>query len=671
MLLSAHLFWGCIAPSLACNGCTMTDERDFEPRLGRIRSSGGGGGKSYLQRVLRAAAFAGPGNGTSRAFVGSRVARGYGAGRVLAQRDRLSPFRSRRVVVKTRIVRMRGQGAKAAAQHLRYIQRDGVTVEGAPGELYSRDADRAEGGDFLKRTEGDRHQFRFIVSAEDAGEYQDLKPFIRKLMARMEADLGTSLDWVAVDHYNTGHSHTHIVLRGKDDLGQDLVIARDYIAHGMRERAAEIVTLDLGPRTDLEIESRFARQVDQERYTDIDRMLCRAAGPEGSVRIGDHPASVCHEHWAGRLHTLGRLGLAHEDGPGSWRLEPDLEATLREMGERADIIKTMHRALGEHAKSRGLADMVTSEVRAESLIGQVVSRGLSDERNGMHYLVIDGTEGRVHYAIVPEATDAAITSGAIVRLVPQNTGGREVDRTVEAIARANGGTYSPDLHRAHDPTARPEYVEAHVRRLEAMRRLGQLVERHPDGTWSVPDNHAANGAAFDQTREGLRVEVLSPVSLDRLRTARALTWLDRELIADAPTTLAESGFGHDVRQSLAQRRAFLIAEGFATRREDRVHYPRDMAAILKAQELTQAGATLSQSIGKPFAQAGDRKIEGVCRGPVQLVSGKFAIVERSRDFTLVPWKPMFDRHIGKTISGIQRGSEISWTVGRTKGPSIS
>jgi len=66
-------------------------------------------------------------------------------------------------------------------------------------------------------------------------------------MEQMEKDLGTQLDWVAVDHYNTAHPHTHIVLRGKDDKGDDLIIAREYIAHGMRERAAEIVSLDLGP----------------------------------------------------------------------------------------------------------------------------------------------------------------------------------------------------------------------------------------------------------------------------------------------------------------------------------------------------------------------------------------------------------------------------------------
>src|SRR5438552_5887455 len=32
----------------------------------------------------------------------------------------------------------------------------------------------------------------------------------RDLMRQMETDLGTKLDWIAVDHHNTGHPHTHI-----------------------------------------------------------------------------------------------------------------------------------------------------------------------------------------------------------------------------------------------------------------------------------------------------------------------------------------------------------------------------------------------------------------------------------------------------------------------------
>ena len=97
--------------------------------------------------------------------------------------------------------------------------------------------------------------------------------------------LGTRLDWVAVDHWNTDNPHTHVVLRGKDDTGKDLVISRDYIAEGMRHRAAELATEWLGPRTELEIQRAMQREVDQERWTGLDRTLQRLAmdglvGPE-------------------------------------------------------------------------------------------------------------------------------------------------------------------------------------------------------------------------------------------------------------------------------------------------------------------------------------------------------------------------------------------------------
>ena len=236
----------------------MAHDDEFEPRLGKIRGTSGKQARSYLQRVLQAAALSGGRGLAARAgrFHGNRIGRGAGVGRVLAARDRYASFRVRRVIIKTRIVKFKGQGLKAAKLHLRYIQRDGVTREGQPGELYDRTSERADGKSFIERAQGDRHQFRFIVSAEDGAEYEDLKPLARRLMERMEKDLGTKLDWVAVDHHNTGHPHTHIVLRGRDELDRDLIIAREYITHGMRERAAEIVTLDLGPKSDLEIEDR-------------------------------------------------------------------------------------------------------------------------------------------------------------------------------------------------------------------------------------------------------------------------------------------------------------------------------------------------------------------------------------------------------------------------------
>src|SRR5882724_1558569 len=200
----------------------MMRDDDFEPKLGKIRSQGSKRGRKYLHRVLQATALAGGrvrvgSSSRNSKFHGSQIGRGASVGRMLGSRDRHAAFRSRRVVVKSRIVKLAGKGMKGALAHLRYIQRDGVTRDGQPGQLYSAEQDRADGKAFLDGAEGDRHQFRFIVAPEDGAEYEDLKPLTRRLMAQMEQDLDTKLEWVAVDHYNTGHPHTHIILRGKDE----------------------------------------------------------------------------------------------------------------------------------------------------------------------------------------------------------------------------------------------------------------------------------------------------------------------------------------------------------------------------------------------------------------------------------------------------------------------
>ena len=222
--------------------------------------------------------------GAVQTFSGNRIGRGTNALRHRRAGHSFGPS-YRRVVIKTRIVKFRTGNQKseigAARAHLNYIQRDGVAKENESGQLYDATHDEKYSKTFLERSEGDRHQFRFIVSPEDATEMADLKPFVRDLMQAMEKDTDTRLDWVAVDHFNTEHPHTHIVLRGKDDLGKDLVIARDYIAYGMRRRASEILTLELGPQTMREVADKFRRQVDQDRFTDLDRELVRDA--EGGV----------------------------------------------------------------------------------------------------------------------------------------------------------------------------------------------------------------------------------------------------------------------------------------------------------------------------------------------------------------------------------------------------
>src|SRR3546814_14631693 len=110
---------------------------------------------------------------------------------------------------------------------MHYVERDGTTREGGRGQLYGADSDTVDRAEWLERAKDDRHQFRFIVSPEDGADYEDMKPLTRRLMTRMEEDLGTKLDWGAVDHSNTGHPHTHNILRGQTAKGGDTHNARE------------------------------------------------------------------------------------------------------------------------------------------------------------------------------------------------------------------------------------------------------------------------------------------------------------------------------------------------------------------------------------------------------------------------------------------------------------
>ncbi|WP_256375373.1 relaxase/mobilization nuclease domain-containing protein [Bradyrhizobium sp. WSM3983] len=406
---------------------------------------------------------------------GGRIGRGHAQGAVLAGRGRSQG--QRRVVVKARIVRIKSGDLGAVRAHLRYVQRDGVTREGEPGELYDASNDRADGKAFTERSTGDRHQFRFIVAPEDSAELADLKPFVRDLMRQMEQDLGTRLDWVAADHFNTGHPHTHIVLRGKDGEGNDLVIARDYIAHGFRTRAAELITRELGPETEIEVARKLPQEITAERLTRLDRSILRDA-PDGVLELralsGREPAWQTAR--IGRLRTLERMGLAEESEPGRWRIAAELEPKLRRMGERGDIIKTMHREMAAAGIARAAGDyaIFDPERGVHRLVGRVVGEGFADELTERRYVVIDGVDGRTHYAELGTlgANEEPPVRNTILELRSRVAEPRATDRTIAEIAAMHDGNYSERLHRTFDSHASGEFVGAHVRRLEAMRREG-------------------------------------------------------------------------------------------------------------------------------------------------------------------------------------------------------
>jgi type IV secretory pathway VirD2 relaxase len=433
-------------------------ENEFRVRPGRIRDSGRGFSrtKSFVGQVMRAATKAGHvGPNFGRGKDGASRSR-FGCGRRAALSLSLRPA-SRRVVMKARVVRHHGARSRSAplSRHITYLKRDGVTRDGAEARMFDAASDKVDERAFAGRCGDDRHHFRFIISPEDAAELSDLRTFTRELMSDVARDLGTKLDWIAVDHWNTDNPHIHVLIRGRAEDGHDLVISRDYISRGFRDRAAERVAIELGPRSEREIRSALEREVEAERWTSLDRAL-RVASDDGAGVADLRPGASGEDLelrrlMVGRAAKLERLGLAEQVASGCWTFKPGIEDKLRDLSIRGDIIKTMHRAMsGFHREPDVSGFALHGDEPVETILGRLVERGLYDELKGSAYAIVDGVDGRTHHL---RFTDLEMTGdampGAIVeaRTYDDTLGRKHLtlairsDFSIEAQVRARGATW--------------------------------------------------------------------------------------------------------------------------------------------------------------------------------------------------------------------------------------
>jgi type IV secretory pathway VirD2 relaxase len=581
----------------------MTRDDDLRVRLGRIRDRGRGSARRAKPFIAQALAAAEKAGGVHRRSGRSVRSTAFGRGRAASVvASRLMTRRTRNVAIKARVVRHRAKGTPLSA-HLVYLRREGVTKDGAPGRIFDAEGDDADHRAFAERCDADRHHFRFIVSPEHAEQLSDLKAFTRDLMAQAERDLGTRLDWIGVDHWNTDNPHVHVIVRGKGDDGRDLVIARDYISQGMRARAAHLATLELGPRTDLEIHRDLEAQVEADRWTKLDRALAREAAQHDGVIDLRPSADARADGYArtalvGRMHRLERLSLAEPLGPARWHLSENAEPVMRVLGERSDIIKRIHRGLADQRIERSVVDFALDGGDATlPIIGRLVARGLDDELRGTAYAVIDGVDGRAHHvrlADLDAASDAA--PGGIVELRRfKDAAGRQ---RVALAARS-------DLP-----------IEAQVR---------------------------AGGA----------------------------TWLDRQLVAREPASLSSGGFGREVRDAIDARVEHLVGQGLARRQGQRVVFVRDLLDTLRRRELEATAARIGTSAGLLYHPAREGEpVTGAYRQRLDLASGRFAMIDDGLGFSLVPWSPSLQRHLGRQVSGIAQATRIEWSFGHKQGLEI-
>ncbi len=302
--------------------------------------------------------------------------------------------------------------------HGRYVARDSATSQ-EPGKETGFDSahencDIASALDVWQKS-GDERIWKLIISPE-FGERIDLRKLTRELLTQMSRDTGIELEWVASAHYNTEHPHVHVALRGAVANGKALHLEREYVQHGIREISEDFCTRQIGYRSERDAQESTAREVREQRFTSIDRGISRnrIEGTEhGMFEIVLHSDTPLwpnprQQSQAARLLVLGNMGLAQKTGPDSWQVRQDFEAVLRAMQRVNDHQRTIaaHGALLSDER----LPFVRLDLRTmKSVEGRVLVHGEEESgpNIGSSYLLLEGTDARVHYVpYTPEIEDA-------------------------------------------------------------------------------------------------------------------------------------------------------------------------------------------------------------------------------------------------------------------------
>jgi type IV secretory pathway VirD2 relaxase len=269
----------------------------------------------------------------------------------------------------------------------------------------------------------DNRLWKIIISPE-FGERVDLTQLTRDLMARIEKDLGVRPEWVAVGHFNTEHPHVHVALRGIAKDGEEIRLSREYVKAGLRSIAEDLCTRQLGHRTELDAFEAERREIRENRFTSLDRMILRAAAPDSedpystlTITIDDRrldhgsSGSLRAQHLLARLGVLEDMGLACRSSKCAWSIRADLESVLRAMqraGDRQKTLKAHGTVLSDERLSAGVLDFR----QIPSVEGRVIVHG-EDEQSGRRYLILEGVDARVHYVDYTPQMEVARARGEL------------------------------------------------------------------------------------------------------------------------------------------------------------------------------------------------------------------------------------------------------------------
>ena len=598
----------------------------------------------------------------------------------------------RRVIVKARLVNLSGRGRSGVshaswnggaggkgkiAAHMRYLSRDGVSEKGNRGIFYDGEQKGLLSQGFVETTAQDHRQFRFIVSPEDAHAV-DLTQFTRDLVHQMQQDLGTKLEWIAVNHYNTDNPHVHLSVRGVDELGKDLFIHPDYIKQGLRYRASELMSRELGPITPYEQQQTLSKEITASRYTSLDRTLESRMSSTREINFSQDNMLTPNVHrqraLLKRLGWLNRQGLADRLQPGRWRLNEDLRRSLNDSQKYQRTLDVFNRIDPEGRQGH----VIHRSEPGQRLYGKVIHRGLSDELYDKHYVVVDAMDGNLHYVDLSKAKEVEKARlGNIVSLDSTvSVLEKKADRTIQRQAEMNFGVYDSLKHtelaifnEVVSAGAVPDYIQSHRRRMDTLVRYG-FAESLGGDRFRVPGDlvetirardHIATLASLDGH---FNVRIESFVGLKQQTRAIAATWLDKRLLSasathplDVDKPAFQGGFANDYREAIVTRQEILVEEGLGHNNKG-VFIPKgNMLNTLRRMEY-QALQRSYEQLGHDVARLekpGDG-FQGVLIEEEVTAGGRYAIVQgRGQKIAITPWQRIYARHLNQKVALLVEG----------------
>lgn len=554
--------------------------------------------------------------------------------------ERLS---SRRVVVKARVIKMTAYGVGAAKLHLRYLDREGTEKGGEREGFFDKDNNAIQRENVGAVLEGEPHQFRLIVSPEDA-ERLDLTDYTRKLMAQVESDLGRKLNWKAINHYNTDNPHTHIVIHGLDRNGGTVFIDREYISNGIRHRAAELATRELGQRLEHEIHDAIQRDSKARSFTRIDRELLQQVDDHVLVvpDAANTPAARLHRsRLLGRLQELERFGYAEKLPGQQWRLASGLADKLRQLEQHEAAMGRLGKvseSLGQTARHYRLHEATVGS----PLEGVVLERGLLDEMSEKGYLILGDREGGLHHVPLGNLVEEEVRVGQVILVQPKEVQPvKPADRNIVEYAALQGGLYQAESHASWavgqgriNAGQEDSYIQAHRLRLQTLSRLG-LVKSAGTDTWQVPADLPEQLQAMSPQKGQVQPSIFRPLHqlpIDSQVTYRGRTWLDEHFheLRDDGQPFGVMG---KLRSAALLRAQWLQEQGLEAGTQA-------SRSALDEMERQTVAAQVQQKTGlafRPLAQG--ESMQGKVLGMVDAPSTRrYALVANSKEFSMVPWK---------------------------------